>query len=293
MNKTFWALVLVTLGVAGNGVANADQYHFNGTVTLCTGTCDSFASLAVGTQVTLTYDINTTPGGAWGFADMGDFGGDIFNPAAPVEPFDGTNPTTANPLPLTSAVAPIAASGGGLTTSGTTDAVNELNSGNILNEFIVPPFNSNGAWVIATIGAGGNVQTQVCLFFTTAGCIPGATQAVVIEGQFNNILEFDDDADGVLDDEDNCTNVANPSQIDTDGDLIGNACDPDIALPNDCVVNFLDLGAMKSVFFTNDPDADLVGPGDSESDGVVNFLDLGKMKAMFFGPPGPSADGCN
>jgi hypothetical protein len=51
---------------------------------------------------------------------------------------------------------------------------------------------------------------------------------------------------------------------------------------NDLAVNFADLGYMKSVFFTTDPDADLNG------DGAVNFADLGLLKSMFFQSPGPS-----
>jgi len=39
---------------------------------------------------------------------------------------------------------------------------------------------------------------------------------------------------------------------------------------------------MKSVFFTNDADADLNG------DGAVNFGDLALLKTAFFLPPGPS-----
>ena len=39
--------------------------------------------------------------------------------------------------------------------------------------------------------------------------------------------ESDIDADGVPDNEDNCVNDFNPTQEDTDGDGIGNACDPD------------------------------------------------------------------
>ena len=79
---------------------------------------------------------------------------------------------------------------------------------------------------------------------------------------------------------DNCIAVFNPDQRDTNNDGYGNVCDPD--LNNDDVINFVDLGIMRSVFFSNDADADLNG------DGAVNFVDLGIMKAMFFGPPGPS-----
>jgi hypothetical protein len=92
----------------------------------------------------------------------------------------------------------------------------------------------------------------------------------------------DTDADGVADNSDNCTAAANTNQRDTDGDGIGNACDPDFN--NDCIVNFLDLGYLKSVFLTADPDAD------GNGDGTVNFIDLGLLKLNFLGAPGPAAD---
>lgn len=103
----------------------------------------------------------------------------------------------------------------------------------------------------------------------------------------------DGDGDEVIDIADNCTAVANPAQEDSDGDAIGNACDPDIHGVNDCVVNFFDLNAMKAAFFSSmgqpsfNPDADLSGPAGSP-DGIVNFNDLVRMTAFFFGPPGPS-----
>ncbi|MEL7449944.1 MAG: hypothetical protein AAFN78_12095 [Pseudomonadota bacterium] len=103
----------------------------------------------------------------------------------------------------------------------------------------------------------------------------------------------DTDGDAVFDSIDNCTLIANAEQLDTDGDGIGNRCDPDIATPNDCVVNFADLGELKAAFFSSagspnwNPDADL------SADGAVNFEDLGIQKGFFFAPPGPSAAGCN
>jgi len=93
-------------------------------------------------------------------------------------------------------------------------------------------------------------------------------------------LPSDVDEDGLADTADNCTDVANADQLDTNGDGFGNPCDADI--DNDCSVNFTDLGQMKAVFFSTDPDADLDG------DGAVNFIDLGLMKEAFFTSPGPS-----
>ena len=93
----------------------------------------------------------------------------------------------------------------------------------------------------------------------------------------------DTDSDGVFDDVDNCTTIANPGQIDSNGDGYGNVCDAD--LNNDCIVNAVDLGIFRTVFFSNDANADLNG------DGTVNTVDLGILRTQFFSPPGPSATG--
>ncbi|MBT8143651.1 MAG: hypothetical protein KJO55_03060 [Gammaproteobacteria bacterium] len=108
----------------------------------------------------------------------------------------------------------------------------------------------------------------------------------------------DSDSDGLDDFDDNCVDVANPLQVDTDNDGIGNACDADITPvdDNDCTVNFADLNAMKNAFFSTpaspnwNPDADLTGFA-GDPDGIVNFLDLNRMKTLFFGAPGPSGVG--
>jgi hypothetical protein len=109
---------------------------------------------------------------------------------------------------------------------------------------------------------------------------PGAAagRAYVLFGR--SVFDTDTDRDGLNDPFDDCEEVANPDQRDTNGDSIGNVCDAD--LNDDCVVNFVDLGRMKQAFFSNDPDADLNG------DGSVNFSDLGLMKTQFFDSPGPS-----
>ena len=98
----------------------------------------------------------------------------------------------------------------------------------------------------------------------------------------------DGDLDTVPDDADNCVAAANPDQRDTDADGIGNACDADIAVPNDCVVNFADLGVMQLAFLTSPDDGAWNPDADLNSDGLVNFGDLGLMKTAFFAAPGPS-----
>ena len=117
----------------------------------------------------------------------------------------------------------------------------------------------------------------------TANFADGGRGVILIEDE----TATDSDGDGVGDDGDNCIAAANANQRDTDGDNIGNACDAD--LNNDCVVNFIDLGLLRAVFFTDDANADFDG------DGVVNFIDLGQLRSQFFGAPGPSglANACS
>ncbi|MFK8032179.1 MAG: dockerin type I domain-containing protein [Gammaproteobacteria bacterium] len=102
-------------------------------------------------------------------------------------------------------------------------------------------------------------------------------------GYFLNSVA-DIDGDGVDDSLDNCTTMTNASQIDTDGDGYGNACDADFN--NDCVVNFLDLAAFSNEFLSTNDLFDLNG------DGVVNFLDFTSLSNAFFSLPGPGLGTC-
>ena len=115
---------------------------------------------------------------------------------------------------------------------------------------------------------------------------PGQTIIAYGMNNSNGFIEMgsspdtDADNDGVIDMNDNCVVDANADQRDTNMDGYGNICDPDF--DDDMAVNFTDLGYMKSVWLTGDPDADLDG------NGSVNFGDLGILKRFFLGPPGPS-----
>lgn len=108
--------------------------------------------------------------------------------------------------------------------------------------------------------------------------LSGDESAILLDGCAR--FATDADGDGVTNSADNCQDIANPFQRDTDNDNYGNICDADFN--NDCVVNGVDLGIMKLRFFGADPDADLNG------DGVVNAVDLGLLRARFFATPGPS-----
>jgi len=92
----------------------------------------------------------------------------------------------------------------------------------------------------------------------------------------------DSDGDGIGDNLDNCIQVPNADQRNSNAavDLYGNRCDAD--LNDDGFVNIADLAAFKSVFGTADADADLDGSG------FVNIADLAIFKSLFGKPPGPS-----
>jgi hypothetical protein len=94
---------------------------------------------------------------------------------------------------------------------------------------------------------------------------------------------LDTDGDGVVDALDNCVNVANANQRDTNADGYGNLCDPD--LNNDGTVNINDFNRLKSrlgITPVVDVDADLDG------NAAININDLNRLKSYLGRPPGPS-----
>ncbi len=95
----------------------------------------------------------------------------------------------------------------------------------------------------------------------------------------SNDADIDDDL--VLNSEDNCVFLANSTQVDSDGDLIGNRCDADF--DNNDFVNFADLSIFQLHFLTSWPD------GDFDESGTVNFADLSIFGDLMLLPPGPSA----
>lgn len=93
----------------------------------------------------------------------------------------------------------------------------------------------------------------------------------------------DTDGDTVNDISDNCSDVANTAQDDTDGDFCGNACDADYN--NSGSVTFADYFEFASAFGTNDEEKCHTGtiPGCT-----VNFAQYFFFAANFGGTPGPS-----
>jgi len=104
----------------------------------------------------------------------------------------------------------------------------------------------------------------------------------------------DQDGDGVPDARDDCPEIPNPDQRDTDGDGIGNACDPDFdedglvttswgALAPPPAPGDLERLVLAVRNGIANPDYDLNG------DGKVDALDVAIAELWLFRPPGPGA----
>jgi hypothetical protein len=96
---------------------------------------------------------------------------------------------------------------------------------------------------------------------------------------------LDADQDGIPDCIDNCRNVFNPWQSNSDGDGFGNSCDPDF--DNSNVVDAADEAALtahlgEAVDSTNDE-------FDLNDDDVIDAGDLAVLQGFSGNPPGPGA----
>jgi hypothetical protein len=103
----------------------------------------------------------------------------------------------------------------------------------------------------------------------------------------------DRDGDGIPDARDNCLDVSNPAQRDSNGDLVGNRCDPDVDGDGRVDTSWGQIyplderGDLESIALTmrngpHDPDHDLDG------DGRVDQNDLALAQLWLFRGPGPS-----
>ena len=282
---TVW-LSGVVFATAFSVNAQATEHVLAGEVTVATG---AFAALTpVGTPIEGPIEIACTAviSGAAGPGDIVaidvNVGGFCFTTDFSIDPDTGDPVADPSGCPLGGAGVPITSiDAAALTLGGPTvgGAMDVTAFSPTFGLDIAINFDFDAGTFFATdvpAGALGTVEGAVTL---TSAAPPG-----------------DLDGDSIADTADNCTCAANPGQEDSNGDDIGSICDADITGPGaveDCFVNFQDLQAVKTAFFSNPASPNWNADADLDSSGLINFSDLQIVKAQFFGPPGPSAVGCN
>ena len=126
------------------------------------------------------------------------------------------------------------------------------------------------------------------LIFTDSGFNQGIIIDMIEEGLSNLVLDMD--ADGVMDDADNCMEDYNPNQADVDQDGIGDICD---ACNNviwtggdvnaDLELSIEDILILVDVVLGENESQCAYEAGDITMDGVLNILDVIGLVQYIFG----------
>ncbi len=261
----------------------ADSIRYIGELTNCTTACDGFGSIGV------------VPG-----ESIFEFAIGIDRTEEP--PFEFVALPSGFTAKLIDTQAPMI----GVEFGPATDCPPPNESGQICNLEMANPINFNGlgntmelngdAQVVDGVLTGGTLvvtylnepllrnEMQVTINLATGSAEVTFLGGAVLVAQYSGNAEFivDEDGDGIPDAQDNCQTIPNTSQLDTNGDGFGNACDQDYN--GDCAINVIDLGEFRLNFFVNG-----LTDYDANGDGVTSITDLGILRSRFFGTPGPSA----
>ena len=98
---------------------------------------------------------------------------------------------------------------------------------------------------------------------------------------------LDSDFDGIADCRDNCKDVYNLAQTNSDGDGVGNACDPDF--DNDGTVATADANALNAKLGLSSGDPGFDELFDLNDDLTIDAADVSVLNGYLGGPPGPGA----
>ena len=100
----------------------------------------------------------------------------------------------------------------------------------------------------------------------------------------------DTDADGICDESDACLLAPDPSQLDSDFDGYGNACDPDY--DNDGIVGNRDFASLLAALPSSYGQPAYRAVLDADGDGAVGDPESELLERYFGGAPGPSGLAC-
>ena len=150
-------------------------------------------------------------------------------------------------------------------------------------------------WQVSLDAGTGLSRQFSALVDSTSPPVDGTLLTTAVSTSFSGgagvtgtaVVGTDTDGDGVIDSNDNCVLAPNPSQLDTDGDHIGNQCDCDFNQDNFCGgPDFtLFIGCFNAATGGN-PTCEAA---DMNGDGFVGGPDFSLFIGGFNGAPGPSA----
>jgi hypothetical protein len=152
-------------------------------------------------------------------------------------------------------------------------------------------------WSVGTLGAGASFVASIPPVVTAGNAtgllIPvtglaqddagdsAAASTTAVVGTFT-----DNDGDGVAQIFDNCLNVSNVSQLDTNFDGYGNICDGD--LNNSLLTTTADFTLLRSVLNFGSGTSALAADADMNGSGLVTTADFTLLRSYINSPPGPS-----
>jgi hypothetical protein len=151
--------------------------------------------------------------------------------------------------------------------------------------------------------AGGNgwawdVQVVDGVAYVTYGILENGTGGLaVIELEFSDLGgDFggdpgpDGDADGVPDADDNCAEIANPTQADANLEGFGDACDADY--DDDGAVTALDFSTLRAAYGSEAGGERWNAEVDHDGDGAITAADFTVLRSRYGSSPGPSGLVC-